>query len=103
MSMTDDILGMSEADKEAYAESENAASEAERADDEWEAEDFDDEPIKTDLDGLIVDTRDMGMVDTTRAYLMNEKRWRKITLSAAQQLSANRCISASNFRARGWY
>ena len=36
MSMTDDLLGMSDQDKKDYAESENHASEIERADDEWD-------------------------------------------------------------------
>ena len=36
MSLTDDLLGMSDQDKKDYAESENHASDIERADDEWD-------------------------------------------------------------------
>ena len=41
MSLTDDLLGMSDAEREAHAEEEHAACEAQLADEEWDCDETD--------------------------------------------------------------
>ena len=104
MSMTDKLLGMSEADKKDYADQEHTAHAAMFEEDEWDAadaEDFLDACEETSLDGLIVDTRDWLMINPNDIEEMNYPHCRQIVLtSAAGNLSYNRFISASNCRQR---
>jgi len=97
MSSTDDLMGISDQDKKDYAKSENAASNAERSDDEWDETGY-------SLNGLIVDTRDWLYPNLDDLFYLNiyvnAVQWLGIkhANSAALKLQINRYIGASNWR-----
>jgi hypothetical protein len=105
MSSSDDLMGISDQDKKDYAESENAASNAERADDEWDIEEADDPKPSTaySLDGFMVNTLDWLYPDPSDIALniyVNAVQWLAIkhANSAALKLQINRYIGASIWR-----
>ena len=119
MSMTDDLMGMSAADKEAYAKEEREETAIQQGEEEWNSDEFDDieaqianeeadEELKgeakrekaRELYGLIVDTRDWLYARPSDIYAMNYPHCRKIRLSAITLMGVNRFLSASNFRDR---
>jgi len=66
VSLTDDLLGMSDQDRKDYAESENHASDIERADDEW---DIDETCFKDEGEITLEDLR------TSPIYKATYNRW----------------------------
>ena len=112
MSMTDDLMGMSAADKEAYAKEEREETAIQQGEEEWNSDEFDDEKINDDIvdpyDGFLATQKlayndhDIACIEV-EMYLMNyfvakKARMELGFLSAALKCRFNIHIGAINWR-----